>query len=275
MWRRFLTPRWLGFHLLVSTGVVVMVFLGFWQLDRLDTRREFNATVIDRTEQAPRPLELVLETATPDDDLEWTPVIAQGRWLTLEQVLVINRSQGGVAGRNVVTPLELTDGSVIAVTRGFIALDQEPPPVPGDTARVRGLLRPDEERGFGGVSDPASGRLAELQRLDLDRLAAQLPDALAQRLVPWSLTLEASEPPQPAPLVPAPRPVLSEGSHLSYAVQWFVFALCAFIGWCFAMNRSVTNLRRSQPPASPADEQPRAPGEHATADVRTPPPSLS
>jgi len=275
MWRRFLTPRWLGFHLLVSTGVVVMVFLGFWQLDRLDTRQAFNATVIERTEQVPRPLELVLGAAAPGDDLEWTPVIAQGRWLTLEQVLVINRSQGGVAGRNVVTPLELSDGSVIAVTRGFIALTQDPPPAPDDTARVRGLLRPSEERGFGGVSDPASGRLAELQRLDLDRLAAQLPEALAQRLVPWSLTLEASEPPQPAPLVPAPRPELSEGSHLSYAVQWFVFALFAFIGWCFAMNRSVTNLRRSQRQASLAGEQPPTSREHATADVRTPPPSPS
>jgi cytochrome oxidase assembly protein ShyY1 len=273
MWRRFLTPRWLGFHALVATGAVVMVYLGFWQLDRLDARQAFNATVVARTEQAPRPLADVLNQAADGADVEWTPVYAEGRWLIDEQVLVINRSQGGVAGRNVVTPLETADGTVIAVTRGFIALTQQPPGVPTDTAQIRGLLRPSEQRGFGGVSDPATGRLAELQRLDLDRLAVQLPAEVADRLAPWSLTLEASDPPQPAPLVAAPRPELGEGPHLSYAVQWFVFALCVAIGWVFAMNRSIRSHRRSRPSPTHGDALASASPEDAVVPAETPPTS--
>lgn len=263
MWRRFVSLRWLGFHALVVTGVVVMVMLGFWQLDRLDARQAFNATVIERTQRDPRPVTVVLDEAAGGVDVEWTPVIAEGRWLPDDQVLVINRSQGGVAGRNVVTPLQLDDGTVIAVTRGFVALSQEPPPVPGTTARIQGLLRPSEERGFGEVSDPATGRLDELQRLDLDRLAVQLPSDVADRLAPWSVALELSDPRQPSPLVPVPRPELSEGPHLSYAVQWFIFALCAAIGWVFAMNRSIRSHRRSWPSAVPAE----MPSPDATADV--------
>lgn len=263
----------MGFHALVVTGVVVMTYLGFWQLDRLDARQAFNATVVARIERPPQPLTAVLNEAAGGADVEWTPVIAEGRWLVDDQVLVINRSQGGVAGRNVVTPLETADGTVIAVTRGFVALTQQPPGVPATTARVQGLLRPSEARGFGGVSDPATGRLAELQRLDLNRLAVQLPPEVARRLAPWSLTLEASDPPQPAPLVPAPRPELGEGPHLSYAVQWFIFALCAAIGWVFAMNRSIRSHRRSRPSPDRPDAPASTPPEDASVPAGTPPTS--
>lgn len=271
MWRTFLTPKWLGFHLLVVVGVLVMTWLGFWQLNRLDHRREFNALLTSRTEQTPRPFGEVL--AAGDGDLEWTPVVVEGRWLPELEVLVINRSQGGVAGRNVVTPVETAEGTVVAVTRGFVALTQEPPAVPGSTVRLRGLMRPSEERGFGGVSDPASGRLAEFQRLDLERLRAQLPAGVAPRLASWSVTLEASEPAQPAPLQTVPRPERTEGPHLSYAVQWFVFAALAVVGWVFAMRRSITSRRAPKPPRVPPVGPTSAPGDIATAGVGTPPSS--
>lgn len=273
MWRAFLTPKWLGFHTLVAVGVVVMTFLGFWQLSRLEDRRAFNDTVISRTEQPPRDLVSVLRSAVVGADLEWTPVVLEGRWLPDHQVLVINRSQGGVAGRNVVTPVQLADGTVVAVTRGFVSLTQPPPPVPGEGVVLRGLLRPSEQRSFGGVSDPPTGRLSELQRLDLERLRAQLPIDLAPRLAMWSVSLEGSDPPQPAPMVPAPRPTLSEGTHLSYAVQWFVFALCAVVGWVFAMHRSVTSRRAARRVPDPSDEPASASIAAAPATVGTPPSS--
>jgi cytochrome oxidase assembly protein ShyY1 len=273
MWRTFLTPRWLGFHALVVAGVVFMTWLGFWQLNRLDERREFNTTVTARTQQSPLPLSDALAQAQAGTDVEWVTVFAQGRWLIDEQVLVINRSQGGVAGRNVVTPFETDDGTVIAISRGFIALTQDPPPPPGDTARVRGLLRPSEPRGFGGVSDPATGRLEELQRLDLDRLAVQLPPDVAARLASWSLSLEVSDPAQPASLAPVPRPELSEGPHLSYAGQWFVFAICVAIGWVVAMRRSITSRRRIPPVANPVAGPASGPVAAATTDAGIPPTS--
>lgn len=267
MWRTFLAPRWLGFHLLVVIGVVCMTFLGFWQLNRLDVRRDFNATVIARTQQAPQPLRDALAQADAGADLEWMTVFAQGRWLLDDQVLVINRSQGGIAGRNVVTPFETDDGTVIAVSRGFIALTQDPPPPPSGTARVRGLLRPSEPRGFGGVSDAATGRLSEMQRLDLERLAEQLPTDVAPRLASWSLSLEISDPAQPASLATVPRPELSEGAHLSYAGQWFVFAICVAIGWVVAMRRSITSRRRKRPGANLVAEPASRPVAVATTDA--------
>ena len=45
MYRFLLRPRWIAFTLVVATAIAVMINLGFWQLRRLDERREFNDAV--------------------------------------------------------------------------------------------------------------------------------------------------------------------------------------------------------------------------------------
>ena len=52
------------------------------------------------------------------------PVTAAGRYLPDEQLVVVNRSQHGLAGEIVVTPLQLADGRIVLVSRGFVPLDQ-------------------------------------------------------------------------------------------------------------------------------------------------------
>ena len=54
-------------------------------------------------------------------------------------------------------------------------------------------------------------------------------------------------------------PELTEGPHLSYAVQWFIFSAAVAVGWVLAVRKSV-NARRGggRPPA--ADASPEAVG---------------
>ncbi len=53
-------------------------------------------------------------------------------------------------------------------------------------------------------------------------------------------------------------PVLDDGPHLSYTIQWFIFSICAIVGWVLAVRRSAatragkTRKRRGPPPI--ADE---------------------
>jgi cytochrome oxidase assembly protein ShyY1 len=42
--------------------------------------------------------------------------------------------------------------------------------------------------------------------------------------------------------------VLTDGPHLSYAVQWFIFALCAVVGWVLAVRRSIATHRKQLAP---------------------------
>lgn len=213
-----------------------MIMLSFWQFDRLAERKDFNRDVRSRSD-AP-----VIDVANLDlaDPLsvEWRAARASGTYLPAEQILVLNRSQDGRAGVNVVTPLRLDDGRIIAVTRGFIGLAETPPAAPTGAVEVVGVLRASEKRRAGQPTE-AEGRLAEMFRLDLDRLDEQVDGDL----VDVSISMIASDPNDDPILRPVPPPTLGEGSHLSYAIQWLIFATCVVIGWTLAVRRSIKRSR--------------------------------
>ena len=254
-----LRPKWIGFHLLVFGAVALMIWLGFWQLDRLDARREFNDTVVERIEQPPVPAADLLAgvdgatdtTAVDVEDLEWRQVTASGTYLD-DQVLWFNRSQNGVAGDNVLTALVTDDGTTLVVNRGFVALGVDVPPPPDGPVDVLARVRLPQERRTGELTDAADGPVTEVRRVDLDQLAAQLPGDVAPvylDLIDARPEIAATDP------LPVPPPTLDEGPHLSYAVQWFIFAGCVLIGWVLAVRRSIsTNRRRAADAGVSADD---------------------
>lgn len=238
-------PRWLIFHAICLTGVIVMVNLSFWQFRRLDERQDFNALVRARTEQPVTAIEDL--DGSPPSEVVWRRVGASGTYAPDEQVLVLNRSQGGRAGVNVVTPLILEDGRAVIVVRGFLPLNEEIPAPPKGTVRVVGTIRTSEERRTGQPTEP-TGELREMFRLDLDRLAAQIDSPL----LPVAVTLEISDPAEDARLQPVSKPELSDGPHFSYGIQWLIFAVAVIVGWVLAMRKSYLTRSRVQPSAETA-----------------------
>jgi cytochrome oxidase assembly protein ShyY1 len=240
MYRFLLRPKWIGFHLLVLGAMVAMVNLGFWQLRRLDERQAFNATVEARYDAAPRPISDVLTPGADPDDLEWTPVTVTGTYRPDETIRIVNRSQNGFAGDNIVVPLALADGRLVLVNRGFLPLGLDLPPPPEGEIDVVGRLRPSQERRTGQLTDAATGDLAEAQRVDIERLTPQL----GGDVLPMYLDRYDSTPAEPVELQPVVKPDLSEGPHLSYAMQWFIFAGAVGVGWVLAVRKSLGTRRR-------------------------------
>lgn len=241
MYRFLIRPKWIGFTLLVALAIVAMINLGFWQLRRLDQRRQFNAAVEARYDAPVQPLDAVLARGVDPDDVEWRPVTASGTYLPDETVRIVNRSQNGRAGDNIVVPLDLGDGRVLLVNRGFVALGADVPDPPAGEVEVTGRLRPSQERSFGQVSDPADGTLQEAQRVDIPRLEQQI----GGDVIPMYVDLSQSDPADSRALEPIVRPDLGNGPHLSYAVQWFIFAVCAAVGWVFAVRHSAKTRQRA------------------------------
>lgn len=251
MYRFLLKPRWIAFHLLVAGLVVVMVLLGLWQLRRLDERRDRNDEV--RARQSAPPVAVQELGLTPDDDLDaagelqWQPVTATGRYDVGAQVLVRNRSLNGAPGEHVVTPLVLADGTAVLVNRGWVPLppapDQPPlaPDPPSVEVTVEGRVRATQRRGSFGPRDPATGVLSEVNRIDIERLARQVP----YPLLPVSIELTAQNPAPEGDLpAPLPAPELSDGPHLAYAGQWFLFSIVAVIGWVMIVRISGRKARQ-------------------------------
>jgi cytochrome oxidase assembly protein ShyY1 len=246
---RFLTrPRWIGFTLLIAALAVLMVNLGFWQLRRLDERRHFNAVVTAHASLPIAPVEQVLTPGTPPADVDWRPITATGTYLADQQVLIVDRSQAGAAGVDVVTPLQLSDGRLLLVDRGFVEGSTPPPAPPSGTVSITGRLRGTETHHYGAIDDPGTGVLKELHRINVPRLAQQL----GGETLPMYIDLTTSQPGQGPTITPVPDPQLDEGPHLSYALQWYFFSLCAIGGWVLAVRRSAR--KRVQAAAAQAAE---------------------
>lgn len=252
--RFLLSPRWVLSHLLVVLLAVTMVNLGFWQLRRLDEKRERNALVEARRDEPVVPVE---ELLAPGDDASlatarYRQVTATGTYDDGATVTVRNRSQDGVAGAWFVTPLDLADGARVGVLRGFVSLaaDGSPveAPVPTGEVTVEGL-----------VVDPGSfdGTAPD----DLEPLLA------SGGTLPGLVLAEASAPPEPAAapatgaepdsILAVPPPDLTDGPHLGYAVQWFIFSTIAVVGYPLVLRRVVARRGKE------ADAEDGGPGRSA------------
>ncbi len=218
-------PFWAFSHLFALAVVVLFVNLGLWQLGRHDERRATNAVVAERV--ATEALEVVGADDLVGDpaDLDYRPAAISGTFLDDDFVRVVNRSQGGVAGEYVVGVVELTDGSLLAVNRGFVPANADPAirPSPDGPTTVTGWLRQSVAKGRLGADD--SGRSDLVPRMNTDDLAARL-----QTDLPAVWLQVATEGPGASPSTsaqfpdPVPLPASGDGPHLGYAAQWFIFA---------------------------------------------------
>ena len=156
-WALFLSPKWIAFHLVVIIAAATLFNLGLWQLRRLDERQSFNAVVEQRFSEPA----VALDVLIPDDvvidsdgadvlaaGIEWRSATVSGTYLPEHAIRVVNRSQNGRAGDNLVVPLRLDDTRVLLVSRGFVPLGVEAPDVPSVTVEVTGRLHPSQERSF-------------------------------------------------------------------------------------------------------------------------------
>ena len=242
--RVLLRPRWLVGTVIAVLLIVLFVNLGLWQLRRLDEKKDRNAAIEERSARPVAPITEVVDAEArygEVDELVYRRASAEGRFDAEGEVRIRSRSLDGRPGVWVVTPLRLDDGTALAVNRGFVPLSTEAPAPPGGEVEVTGLLFASQEREGIGPRDPTGGRLDELSRLDLDRLQQQY----GADLYPMWLQLAEAEPPVEGELpVLLPEPEQDEGPHLSYAVQWFLFAAVGAVGWPLLLRRTAAEDRK-------------------------------
>ena len=235
---RRLTPRWIVGTVLVAAICSGCVAAGFWQLRRLDERRDLNDRIRSRSgDTVPLP-----EAAPGDDpdDLVYRRVTVRGTYDAADEVLVRFRTRNGLPGYEVVTPLSTGDTTLL-VDRGWVPLrdgDRWPDDTmapPSGEVEVSGLLAPPEDGPVRLEERPGGVRV----------VAAIDPPALGDDLYPVYLLAEggpdgAGSSSFPAPV---PAPSLTDGPHRSYAIQWFLFATVGVVGWVLLLRRQLRGPR--------------------------------
>jgi surfeit locus 1 family protein len=222
--------------LLVFAVAVMCVRFGFWQLDRLQQRRERNNEVRERLTAPPETL-----ISAPRDSTGWLyrRVIIDGTFDNDRSIILPGRAFAGTPGAHVLTPVLLKDGTAVLADRGWVAAADGATvelsvlglaTVAADTGII--LPFPGQERHLGRA--PAGSAAARADSgfrrvwfaMDERALREQFPyplGAVQVRLLPAGAAdaLPLREPP----------PLLNNGPHLGYAIQWFSFAVIAMVGW--------------------------------------------
>jgi surfeit locus 1 family protein len=193
--------------------------LGVWQLSRLRERRAANREIAAARAAPPA----TLPPVPPDvAGLAERRMVVRGRYDHAHEIVIRGDVLQGVPGVRIVTPLLLGDGGVaVLVDRGFL------PAPDAVTVNLRGSEEPGEQtvRGIGlpvsaGPGEPVEhGGRRTWRRLDLAALRARLPYAVLPVYLKQS-------PDSTLPRFPRREalPPMDDGPHLSYAVQWFLFA---------------------------------------------------
>lgn len=258
MLRLLRSPRWLVGHVVVLVTVVAFVNLGAWQLRRLDERRTYNALVSERMVEEPVPVgELV---GMDPEAAAYRRATATGTYRTDQEVLLSTRSHEGRPGHHVLTPLD-TGEQVLLVDRGWVPLDMDDPPVaeaapPSGQVTVEGVLFPSAEARRAGTLDGGPGPLEFVSEVDVPVVA----DATSLPLLPLWLLAAEQEPAQGGALpLFADPPELAEGNHLSYAAQWFLFALVVALGYPMLLRRAYRDTRDAAGEPLPEAAGPREP----------------
>ncbi len=225
--------RWAIYIALAVVFAIACAFLANWQFSRNEERSAQLALVEANYDAAPVALDDVIPAGgalAPED--QWQPVELVGSYVTADELLVRNRPHGGTAAFEVLVPFRLEDGRVLIIDRGWVPPGEDQPDPdavpapPAGEVTVVARLKPGEPL-------PASGRSApegQVPTINLPFIAESVSPETADALELSAYGVLVSEDPAPAT---APQsledPSEDPGPHLSYAIQWILFAIMGFV----------------------------------------------
>lgn len=237
------------FVLLAVAAAVVCVRLGFWQLHRRTERQARNAMITSRLDSA-----VVDATELPRDSAmaRFRRVHVAGVPDYDHELIYAARTRNGSPGVNILTPVRFPGrDTAVLVNRGWVYSP--------DGASVHLATWRDRDSTFTGyaeelASSPGSmytTRAGVVARLAYDVVAKALPYPVAP------IYVVALPPPGDSStamdrIARLTIPPLTEGSHFSYAIQWFGFATVALVGAGIVIKQSRSGVTsRPEPHVSP------------------------
>lgn len=244
---------------LVAAGCVAA---GVWQWGR-HVDRSAAITLVERNYDAP-PAALA-DVLGPAGELAgaevWRTAEVRGTYLPAT-VLLRNRPVDGTPAFHVLAPFVVADGPlagrVLVVDRGWVPPGDDSgtiaaPAPPEGSVELRVHLRVAERVSSRDAPDGQVQAVAPVQVRD-----AALGGGADEAVWPPEATLDAygalvsEDGARPAGLGTLPAPSRDPGSHLSYAFQWWVFALGALATGMVLVVRGVRE--RDAPPDDPGSE---------------------
>ena len=219
-------------------ALVTLLWLGTWQLQRLEWKNDLISSFEARSSAAPITLPLA---ASVTDEMEFRHLQLVGEFDHENEVFLTGRTYEGNAGFHIVTPFLLTDGRTILINRGWVSESYRDPAkrpfslVAGEQT-ISAILRfPGQKGYFVPENDPKAGFWFTIIPAEI---TAYLGLATAETTI-YADALRTSD------VVTLPIAAKTElnlrNSHLSYAFTWYGIAM-ALIGVYVAFHHQAGRL---------------------------------
>ena len=223
--------------MLVLIALAILISLGTWQVERLHWKEGLLADIATRQAAAPVPLADIEAMAASGGDIEYRKVTASGSYINNKERHFF-ATWRGQTGFYVYTPLELADGRVLFVNRGFVPYENKEPEM-----RMQGQLT-DQQAVTGLARAKLPGKPSSLVPdndvaknifywKDLDVMAESV-GLEKGRVLPFFV--DADSTPNPAGLpIGGVTQVDLPNDHLQYALTWYglaaVLVVVVAISW--------------------------------------------
>ncbi|MGM5053851.1 SURF1 family protein [Rhizobium sp. 814_E9_N1_1] len=212
--------------ILVLIALAILISLGTWQVERLHWKEGLIADIAARQVAAAVPLADIEAMAAAGGDIEYRKVTATGRYINNKERHFF-ATWRGQTGYYIYTPLELADGRILFVNRGFVPFDNKEPEM-----RMQGQLT-DQQTVTGLAREKLPGKPSWVVPdndvaknifywKDLDVMASSVGLEKA-RVIPFFV--DADSTPNPAGLpIGGVTQVDLPNDHLQYAFTWYGLA---------------------------------------------------
>ena len=221
-------------------GCAFFIFLGMWQIDRAQQKRE----ILTAYAKAPK---IALNQLKADTPL-YSNVTGMGKWLP-QQLLLDNQILNGRQGVHVLTPVLLKTGHLLLVNRGWLPMAADRRSLPSvkqstELLQLSGRTAPLPQPGLKlGDQDKLDKQWPQLiTYVDAQQLQAFYAEVLEQpqlQLLPYILKLTSTHIDGFAAVSSSPVN-FGPDRHLAYAYTWFSLALTVLITYMLLSLRKKT-----------------------------------
>jgi len=226
-----MSRRSIVFCVFAVLAAILFVRLGFWQLARLHAKVQRNSAIaVQQREPTVQFASLPRDTAAA----RYRRATAAGVFDYEAELVLSNRTYQGSPGADLITPMRLAGSdTAVLVDRGWVYS-----PDGASVDRVRWRER-DSVAIVGYVEQyaPDAGTTSAardpriVRRISRREVSSRIPYPLAPYYLVQTGDTASSHP------VRREMPVLDEGPHRGYAIQWFFFAATALVGAIFVVWR--------------------------------------
>ena len=216
----------------------ILINLGLWQARKAEHKQALQE-IYDKREKQP-PIQIGAQLLDPET-IQYSRVIARGRYDPTYQVLLDNQIHQGIAGYQVVTPLQIEGSKTrVLVYRGWVPLGKDRRDLPGiDTPQgvmeVSGYAQIPSNKYFelGHTDDTRDAWQKVWQNLDMKRYEKSVPFPIQHVAILLDPASSAG-----GYVREWTRPDTHIGTNRGYAFQWFGMSVALVVIYI------VTNIKK-------------------------------